>query len=375
MLWDRTSYLTYMTYRESKRPMFVELFGPLVGLEDEWRRQGASCEEIALTAFDFDYVNYVFCGGYTEIMSDFKERTLEETEEYKIAVDSYGRRVKLFKKSATIPLPLDYPVKNMDDWLRIKPAFAFRPDRIQTRQAILAKKKADEEGYIVRGTIPGGFDIPRQLMGEVALCYAFYDQPELVHDMIDTLCNTSYTVMDAVTDIVVTDHILIHEDLAGKSGPLIGPSIMKEFISPYFKKVIQMLKEKGTSIISVDSDGNIEPLLDEYIQCGINEVHPMEPAAGMDMVKTKKKTGHALAFKGGIDKMSLLNSKNDIIRELEYKLSDVMRDGGVAFGLDHRIPNGVSIENYRFYINTAREILGLPDYKKAKNPDWKRMAF
>ena len=101
----------------------------------------------------------------------------------------------------------------------------------------------------------------------------------------------------------------------------------------------------------------------------------MEPAAGMDMVKTKKKYGRAFAFKGGIDKMALLKSKNDILRELEYKLGSDMRDGGTAFGLDHRIPNGVSIENYRFYVNIAREILGLPPYQQAKNPSWKRMAL
>ena len=32
------------------------LFGLLIGLEEEWQRQGASAKEIALTAFDWDYV-------------------------------------------------------------------------------------------------------------------------------------------------------------------------------------------------------------------------------------------------------------------------------------------------------------------------------
>ncbi|HBN86331.1 MAG TPA: hypothetical protein DDZ89_21105, partial [Clostridiales bacterium] len=77
-------------------------------------------------------------------------------------------------------------------------------------------------------------EIPRQLMGEETLCYAYYDQPELIHDIIDTLCDTTYQVMDTITDMVTVDHVLIHEDLAGKSGPLIGPSIMKEFINPYY---------------------------------------------------------------------------------------------------------------------------------------------
>lgn len=48
--------------------MFVELFGPLIGLEDEWRAQGASEDEINLTAFDFDYVDIAQCGGNTGIL-------------------------------------------------------------------------------------------------------------------------------------------------------------------------------------------------------------------------------------------------------------------------------------------------------------------
>ena len=39
-----------------KRPIFVELFGPLVGLEEKWRKQGVSEEEINMVAFDWDYV-------------------------------------------------------------------------------------------------------------------------------------------------------------------------------------------------------------------------------------------------------------------------------------------------------------------------------
>ena len=50
----------------------------------------------------------------------------------------------------------------------------------------------------------------------------------------------------------------------------------------------------------------------------------------------------------------------------------MLGSGGVIFGLDHRIPNGVTIENYRYYVQTGREILGLP---AISNEGWARMAF
>ena len=52
----------------------------------------------------------------------------------------------------------------------------------------------------------------------------------------------------------------------------------------------------------------------------------------------------------------------------------IMLEGGIVFGLDHRIPNGTPLENYIFYINYAREKLGLEPYEKAEK-GWGRMAF
>ena len=48
--------------------MFSELFGPLIGLDDEWRQQGASEDEINMTAFNWDYVERIECGGLTGLL-------------------------------------------------------------------------------------------------------------------------------------------------------------------------------------------------------------------------------------------------------------------------------------------------------------------
>ena len=49
-------------------------------------------------------------------------------------------------------------------------------------------------------------------------------------------------------------------------------------------------------------------------------------------------------------------------------------DGGIVFGLDHRIPNGTPLENYIHYVDRAREILGMPDFRTSEMT-WGRMAF
>ena len=373
MKWNREEYIELMTFGKVERQMFVELFGPLVRLDDEWRTQGATEDQINLTAFDFDYVPTFGCGGKTGFLHPHKQVILEDNKNYTISIDGFGRKVKLTKGYATIPLPMDYPVKTMDDWLKIKHQLEFDASRIDW-DAVERAKKLQQEGVLIVGSIPGGFDMPRELMGEEGACICYYEDEELMMDIINTMSDMSFRVLDAISDHVKIDNLIIHEDLAGKSGPLVGPKQIKEFIKPYYRRIWDMLSAKGTKLFSQDSDGDMRPVLDAFMDCGVNVTYPAEPAAGMDIVELRKKYGNRLAFKGGIDKHVLRKSKTDILKELEYKLQPLMQAGGTVFGLDHRIPNGTPLENYIYYVNTAREMLGLPPLDGKRN-GWARQAF
>ena len=373
MKWRREDYLDLMTFRGTDRPMFVELFGPLIGLAEEWRDQGATQEEIDLIAFDWDYVPVVRCGGNTGLTGGSKPQVIEETAEHIIQRDHLGRTVKLCKGFATIPLPLDFPVKTMDDWLKLKPRYAWHENRINWA-AVEAARKAQANGALVVAGIPGAWDTPRELMGEEVACLCYYEQPELMHDIMETLAETAMRVLDTVSEKLTIDQLSVHEDMAGRSGSLVGPKQILEYFQPYFHPIWDMLRSRGTRIFDMDSDGNMNSVLESFLDCGLTSMHPMEPAAGMDVVEVRKKFGRKLVMRGGIDKHVLRGTKEDIRRELEYKMQPLLREGGMAFGVDHRIPNGTPIENYRYYVRLGREILGLPPLDSSRT-GWARMAF
>ncbi len=373
MRFSRNQFIDLMTFAACPRQMFAELFGLLTGLEAEWRAQGAQPEEIELRAFDWDYVPYVECGGQTGLMSNREPETIYEDAEYLIQRDALGRRLKLCKRVASVPLPLDFPVREMDDWLRLKPLFAFREDRID-RVAVEAARRVQADGALVVGRIPGGWDMARELMGEANACLAYYTQPELMHDLMATFADTAVKVFERVTETLVIDQLFVHEDLAGKSGPLVGPKQVEQFIAPYYRQVWDLLSARGTKIFNMDSDGDLTPVIEAFLRCGVNVMHPMEPAAGMDVVQLRRQYGNRLAMLGGIDKHVLRRSKEDIRRELEYKLQPLMQQGGMAFALDHRIPNGTPLENYRYYVRLGREMLGLPAPDGSRS-GWGRMGF
>ena len=132
---------------------------------------------------------------------------------------------------------------------------------------------------------------------------------------------------------------------------------MREFIAPYYRRVWGLLADRGARLFDQDSDGDMNPVLGAFVEAGVNCMHPFEPAAGMDIVRTREKFGPNLAFYGGIDKHVLRRSREEIVAELEYKIPPMVASGGCVLALDHRIPNGTPLESYRFYIDKAWEIM------------------
>jgi hypothetical protein len=264
--------------------------------------------------------------------------------------------MKMSKKAATLPLPQDWPVKTMDDWLRIKPMYEFSEARLSGDWEAAARQYL-ERGVTIAVGIRGGYDEPRQLMGEERLSMAYYDQPELVHDILGTIAETAVRVFERVTAVVPVDMLSVHEDMAGKSGPLAGPRQVREFIAPYYRRAWDLLADRGARLFDQDSDGNMEAVIPAFLEAGVNCMHPMEPAAGMDIVRIREQYGTRLAFYGGLDKHVIRRSKGEIVTELEYKIPPMVASGGCMLALDHRIPNGTPLEQYRFYVDKVWEII------------------
>lgn len=352
----RAEYLDYMTFQRNERPLFTEIFGPLIGLKEEWEEQGATLQELDFSAFTYRFETRGWIPIRTGRNGGYPEEVIEETPEHKTWRDDLGRTMKLPKAVATIGLPMDFPVETMDDWVKIKPWYEFSEDRLGDDWQGIALDHLQRD-RAVTVAIPGGFDEPRQLLGEEGICIAFYEQPELIHDILDTIGDTAFKVLERVSAEAQVDILSVHEDMAGKSGPLAGPAQIEEFIAPYYRKIWDLLEDRGARLFEQDSDGDMNPVIDAFLDAGLNCMLPMEPAAGMDIVALREKYGTRLSWAGGIDKHVIRQSKEDIEAELEYKIPPMVKTGGCVIALDHRIPNGTPLENYRFYVEKAWEIM------------------
>jgi hypothetical protein len=113
---------------------------------------------------------------------------------------------------SSIPRYIDYPVKNRDDWKRLKKRLDPRdPARFPGDWRLWAAKNRNRDTAFQLGFFPYGlFGTLRDMMGAERLLVSFYDEPELIHDMMTTLTDLWLEVYkEVVRDIRVDISVII----------------------------------------------------------------------------------------------------------------------------------------------------------------------
>jgi uroporphyrinogen decarboxylase len=257
-----------------------------------------------------------------------------------------------------MPQFLEYPVKNKADFQRLLPHLdAALPGRLAPDWAELCAFYNRRE-FPVGLTLCGAFGHPRNLLGVEGLCLAYYEQPGLVHEILEQWVEFYIRLSSRVWEGIHFDFILIWEDMAYKNGPLISPRLVKEFMLPYYRRVIEHVRGLGCDTIIVDSDGDVKELAPLFIGAGVNVMLPFEVQAGMDVRRFRQQYGKNLAIIGGLDKRALAAGKTATDNELALHLQPMLAQGGYIPCLDHTAPPDVSLANFRYYIERVREMAG-----------------
>jgi uroporphyrinogen decarboxylase len=259
-----------------------------------------------------------------------------------------------------MPMYLDQPVKDRASWQEYKKR--LDPHTLgrlpQDWDAYVAKMNAKDEPVLLN--VGSFFGFLREWMGLEPLLFAFHDEPALIEDMMDTLCQLEVECLTTVLQEIRVDAATFWEDMAFKTGPLISPTMFRRFMMPRYKVITELLRSKGVDVIFVDSDGNLNHLIPLWIESGVNFFWPLECAAGNDAVALRKKYGTDAILGGNIDKRVLLKGKDAIREEVMSKVPYLLETGGYFPSVDHFVPPDAPFENFLYLINTLREVGGLP---------------
>lgn len=280
----------------------------------------------------------------------FEEKILEDHGGWVILRDRYGIVKKVSKDHESLDRYLHSPVSSIKDWQELKET-RFNPslkNRLPGNWDELLTEYKNRTYPLVIGGGQGFFGSPRYLIGDQEILTAFYDKPDLIHAINNDLCDFWINLYDQILDDVKPDMALIWEDMCFKTGPLISPALFREFMFPHYKRLCSFFKERGVDIIQVDTDGNAWKLIPLFIESGVTGLFPMEVAAGMDVLKLREAFPN-LQMIGGVDKLVLMGTRQDMDDELDNKIIPAMKQGGFIPTVDHLVPPNVPWDNFVYY--------------------------
>jgi len=216
-----------------------------------------------------------------------------------------------------------------------------------------ALRERHERGDLsIRLALDGYFWYPRTLLGIEQHLYAFYDQPELLHRMNRDVTLFHKRTLEAVLTVLEPDMIGITEDMSYNNGPMLSAECFDEFVKPYYKQIVPLIKERGIPVL-VDSDGQVESMVPWLQDAGIDGIYPLEHQAGVDIPRIRARHPRFLMM-GGFDKL-VMNQGEAAVRSEFERLLPVMKSGGYVISVDHQTPPSVSLEQYKVYMRLHSE--------------------
>ena len=242
-------------------------------------------------------------------------------------------------------------VSNMDDYLRIRPQlFPNHGASIETMRPWAQRQRLGDA--VVWCTLEGFFWFPRTLMGFSKLMLAFYEQPELIHQINRDLLEFNFGLLDKIFPACVPTFMTIAEDMSYNHGPMISKRVFDDFVAPYYRELLPRLQERNIPLV-MDTDGDVTLLAPWLQELGVTGVLPLERQAGVDGMKLRRQFP-ALRMVGHFDKMTMNRGEAAMRAEFE-RLAPLMKTGGFIPSVDHQTPPGVSLEQYRCYLRLLDE--------------------
>jgi uroporphyrinogen decarboxylase len=236
-----------------------------------------------------------------------------------------------------------YPWPDLDQAYR----FATVPQRVE---------KLHAQGLAVAAYAGSVFEQSWYIRGLEALMMDMLAAPEIAHHFFErTAALQQYAAAQfarAGVDILITG-----DDVAGQRGLLMNLGTWREFLKPRLAATVRAVKSANPAcVVFYHSDGNVEPVIPDLIEIGIDILNPVQPEC-MDPAAVKQRYGEQLSFWGtvSVQRTMPLGSPEDVRAEVRTRLRTVGQGGGLILAPAHVLGPEVPWENIVAFFQAADE--------------------
>jgi uroporphyrinogen decarboxylase len=196
------------------------------------------------------------------------------------------------------------------------------------------------------------------LMGYETLCYALFDNKDLVRAIAGKIDELSRQELEIYLQFDRIRFIWGSDDMGFRSGLLISPTDMRELVLSGHKRMAARTHAAGR-IYLLHSCGNLADIREDLIEdVRIDAKHSFEDTIE-SVVDAKKNYGMRLSLLGGIDVDFLCRSTEPEIRARVKKTLDAcMPGGGYCLGTGNTVANYIPLESYLALLDEGRAYAG-----------------
>lgn len=266
--------------------------------------------------------------------------------------DKWGALQRLTEEA--VPVPANPPrIETENDLVEYRAPDPARSPVISKISALKKKYPDGEKAIAVigeSGWAPGVF--LRGGLENILLDLAL--RPGFVANLMEIGANY-YCELYRLAIAAGADVILLGDDYASKTGPMMSPAQFNEIILPADRKVVEAIKNSGAYCIK-HTDGDIRKIMDALVATGLDCLGPLEPLPGMELQSVLKRYPGKISVMGNID-VDLLSrgAMNEVVQATKRCLVTVSPDGAHILSSGNSISSSVKPENFLAMINTAKK--------------------
>ena len=354
----RERFVGTLTGRPVDRVPFMKVFGGANAVKPHWEEQRPGISTCIDEILQFEGPHRGWgCTPVNMDPSSLRAPEVLEQDDVRVVRRRGDGAVEVLLKGGDFHRQvIEWPVRDRASWERLRSEHlqADDPSRFPPDWTEWVERYRERD-YPLQLTHRGVYGFARNMLGDVNLAYAFYDDPDLVHEIMDTYTEMAIAVWEKMVVDVDFDLIECWEDMASKNGSFVSPKTFREFMTPNYQRIAEFARAHGIKVILVDSDGLIEELTGLMLEAGVTALYPYEVQAGNDVARVLD-TYPRVGAVGGLEKNAMALGKAAMDSELG-KAEMLIRKGRFIPGPDHFVLSNVDWVDYRYFMERLREIV------------------
>lgn len=179
------------------------------------------------------------------------------------------------------------------------------------------------------------------------------DEPERVHERLRRDAEWAKEFGRRQVD-AGAEALTMCADYCFNQGPFLSPRMFAEFVAPYLADIVSSHKKAGAFVIK-HTDGDINPIVDQIVDCGPHALHSLDPQGHVDIADIKRRYGSRICLCGNVN-CALLQTGTDaeVEESARYALEHGMPGGGYIYCTSNVAFKGMALERYLMILDIRR---------------------